>query len=168
MDQTGKSDSLLLKYIIIGPSGVGKSSLLLQYTDSEFSQSHCATVGVEFGIRQLTMEGKSVKVQIWDTVSVCLIQLFKRAHPCSHAKQAGQESFRSLTNSYYRGSHGALVVYDITECVSLILVSAMLTNDLVGTLSSTSPLGWRTYGATQARKRSLHWWETRVSPITLL
>merc|ERR1712137_537603 len=89
------SADLQLKYIIIGPSGVGKSSLLLQYTDSRFSESHTPTIGVEFGIRMIEHNGKLIKLQIWDT--------------------AGQESFRSLTSSYYRGSHGALVVYDITN-----------------------------------------------------
>merc|ERR1712137_174835 len=89
------SADLQLKYIIIGPSGVGKSSLLLQYTDSRFSESHTPTIGVEFGIKMIEHSGKVIKMQIWDT--------------------AGQESFRSLTSSYYRGAHGALIVYDVTN-----------------------------------------------------
>lgn len=59
---------LHLKYIIIGPSGVGKSSLLLQYTDSRFTESHTPTIGVEFGIRTVELNGKLIKMQIWDTV----------------------------------------------------------------------------------------------------
>lgn len=62
------SADLQLKYIIIGPSGVGKSSLLLQYTDSRFSESHTPTIGVEFGIRMIEHNGKRIKMQIWDTV----------------------------------------------------------------------------------------------------
>eukprot|EP01094_Clydonella_sp_ATCC50884_P000757 TRINITY_DN10580_c0_g1_i1.p1 TRINITY_DN10580_c0_g1~~TRINITY_DN10580_c0_g1_i1.p1 ORF type:complete len:230 (-),score=77.33 TRINITY_DN10580_c0_g1_i1:375-980(-) len=85
----------VFKYIVIGPSGVGKSCLLLQFTDQKFVAHHELTIGVEFGIRSLDIESDHVKLQIWDT--------------------AGQESFRSITNSYYRGSHGALIVYDITN-----------------------------------------------------
>eukprot|EP01117_Protostelium_nocturnum_P000159 TRINITY_DN10231_c0_g1_i1.p1 TRINITY_DN10231_c0_g1~~TRINITY_DN10231_c0_g1_i1.p1 ORF type:complete len:206 (-),score=43.28 TRINITY_DN10231_c0_g1_i1:78-695(-) len=85
----------LFKYIIIGPSGVGKSCLLLQFTDKRFHSDHDLTIGVEFGARLITIEGKPIKLQIWDT--------------------AGQESFRSITRSYYRGAHGALLAYDITR-----------------------------------------------------
>eukprot|EP01118_Nematostelium_gracile_P004645 TRINITY_DN154_c0_g2_i1.p1 TRINITY_DN154_c0_g2~~TRINITY_DN154_c0_g2_i1.p1 ORF type:complete len:223 (-),score=58.33 TRINITY_DN154_c0_g2_i1:154-777(-) len=85
----------LFKYIIIGPSGVGKSCLLLQFTDKRFHTDHDLTIGVEFGARMANIDGKQIKLQIWDT--------------------AGQESFRSITRSYYRGAHGALLVYDITR-----------------------------------------------------
>jgi len=83
------------KYIIIGDTGVGKSCLLLQFTDKRFQQVHDLTIGVEFGARMITIDNKQVKLQIWDT--------------------AGQESFRSITRSYYRGAAGALLVYDITR-----------------------------------------------------
>jgi len=89
------SYEILFKYIIIGPSGVGKSCLLLQFTDKRFHTDHDLTIGVEFGARIVTIDGKQIKLQIWDT--------------------AGQESFRSITRSYYRGAHGALLVYDITR-----------------------------------------------------
>ena len=85
----------LFKYIIIGDTGVGKSCLLLQFTDKRFQQVHDLTIGVEFGARMITIDGKQIKLQIWDT--------------------AGQESFRSITRSYYRGAAGALLVYDITR-----------------------------------------------------
>jgi len=85
----------LFKYIIIGPSGVGKSCLLLQFTDKRFHTDHDLTIGVEFGARMINIDGKQIKLQIWDT--------------------AGQESFRSITRSYYRGAHGALLVYDISR-----------------------------------------------------
>lgn len=87
--------NLLFKYIIIGDSGVGKSCLLLQFTDKRFEPMHDITIGVEFGARLINIQGKSVKLQIWDT--------------------AGQESFRSITRSYYRGACGALLVYDVTQ-----------------------------------------------------
>ncbi|CAL9181568.1 unnamed protein product [Musa hybrid cultivar] len=75
--------------------GVGKSCLLLQFTDKRFQPVHDLTIGVEFGARMITLDSKPIKLQIWDT--------------------AGQESFRSITRSYYRGAAGALLVYDITR-----------------------------------------------------
>lgn len=89
------SYSYLFKYIIIGDTGVGKSCLLLQFTDKRFQPVHDLTIGVEFGARMVTIDSKHIKLQIWDT--------------------AGQESFRSITRSYYRGAAGALLVYDITR-----------------------------------------------------
>lgn len=83
------------RYIIIGDTGVGKSCLLLQFTDKRFQPVHDLTIGVEFGARLVHVDGKHIKLQIWDT--------------------AGQESFRSITRSYYRGAAGALLVYDITR-----------------------------------------------------
>merc|ERR1711887_520527 len=89
------SYAYLFKYIIIGDTGVGKSCLLLQFTDKRFQPVHDLTIGVEFGARMITIDNKQIKLQIWDT--------------------AGQESFRSITRSYYRGAAGALLVYDITR-----------------------------------------------------
>lgn len=74
---------------------MGKSCLLLQFTDKRFRTDHDLTIGVEFGARLVNIGGKQIKLQIWDT--------------------AGQESFRSITRSYYRGATGALLVYDISR-----------------------------------------------------
>ncbi len=90
-----QSYSYVFKYIIVGDSAVGKSCLLLQFTDKRFKSTHDLTIGVEFGSRTVQINEKAIKLQIWDT--------------------AGQESFRSITRSYYRGSIGALLVYDITK-----------------------------------------------------
>ena len=76
-------------------AGVGKSCLLLQFTDKRFQHVHDLTIGVEFGSRMVSINDRQIKLQIWDT--------------------AGQESFRSITRSYYRGAAGALLVYDITR-----------------------------------------------------
>jgi Ras-related protein Rab-2A len=89
------SQSMMFKYIIIGDSGVGKSCLLLQFTDKRFENLHDITIGVEFGARVISVTGQELKLQIWDT--------------------AGQESFRSITRSYYRGAVGALLVFDVTR-----------------------------------------------------
>ncbi|KAF0687314.1 Aste57867_20924 [Aphanomyces stellatus] len=82
-----------LKYIIIGDSEVGKSSLLLQFTEQTFAGIHDLTIGVEFGAKLLDLDNRKVKLEIWDT--------------------AGQETFLSITRSYYRGADGVLLVYDI-------------------------------------------------------
>lgn len=93
------SYAYILKFIIVGDSSVGKSCLLLQFTDNRFKQAHDLTIGVEFGARTLSIDkNTSIKLQIWDT--------------------AGQESFRSITRSYYRGAICSLLVYDITRRTS--------------------------------------------------
>ncbi|KAI8084853.1 GTP-binding protein yptV1 [Halteromyces radiatus] len=98
--------SYIIKYIIVGDSGVGKSCLLLQFTDKRFYAGRELTIGVEFGTRFITVDGKQIKLQIWDT--------------------AGQESFRSITQSYYRGAAGALLVYDISRRESFEHISTWL------------------------------------------
>ncbi|ESO00650.1 hypothetical protein HELRODRAFT_82945 [Helobdella robusta] len=85
----------LFKLLIIGDSGVGKSSLLVRFADNTFTGSFITTIGVDFKIRTIIVNNERVKLQIWDT--------------------AGQERFRTITSTYYRGTHGVLVVYDVTS-----------------------------------------------------
>ncbi|KAL0488344.1 Ras-related protein Rab [Acrasis kona] len=86
---------LLVKLLVIGDSGVGKSSLLLRYAEGTFSEHHLATIGVDFKLRTDTVLNKRVKIQVWDT--------------------AGQERFKSIAIGYYRGAHGIAIVYDVTN-----------------------------------------------------
>lgn len=84
-----------LKVVLIGDSGVGKSSILLRYTDDRFSDHQATTIGVDFKTKFETVQGKRLKVAMWDT--------------------AGQERYRTLTTTYYRGAHGAILVFDVTR-----------------------------------------------------
>ena len=84
---------LMFKILLLGDSGVGKSSLLLRYTKHEFNVDMRSTIGVEFALKYLKIDNFQLKVQIWDT--------------------AGMERYRSITSSYYKGAKGVIIVYDI-------------------------------------------------------
>ena len=86
---------LVFKFILVGDTDVGKSCIVLRFTDNSFNAKTESTVGVEFGARTLILDKKTIKLQLWDT--------------------AGQETFKSITRSYYRSSAAAFVVYDITS-----------------------------------------------------
>mmetsp|Transcript_34732 Transcript_34732/g.81087 ORF Transcript_34732/g.81087 Transcript_34732/m.81087 type:complete len:204 (+) Transcript_34732:78-689(+) len=85
----------LFKLLIIGDSGVGKSSILLRFSEDEFNEKQASTIGVDFKTKLMQVRGKKLKLALWDT--------------------AGQERFRTLTSSYYRGAQGIILVYDCTQ-----------------------------------------------------
>lgn len=85
----------IFKVLIIGNSSVGKSNILLRYTDNIFNDSFLPTIGVDFKIKNITVNNQRIKLNIWDT--------------------AGQERFKTITSTYYKGSHGIILVYDVTD-----------------------------------------------------
>ena len=97
-EEESNNYDLLYKIIIIGDTCVGKSNILSRYLKNEFKEDSKSTVGVELGSKFLKVKGIGAKVQIWDT--------------------AGQERYRSITSSYFKGSHGCFIVYDITSEIS--------------------------------------------------
>jgi len=90
-----KAYDYLFKLLLIGDSGVGKTSVLFRFSDDAFNSTFISTIGIDFKIRTIELGDKKIKLQIWDT--------------------AGQERFRTITTAYYRGAMGILLVYDITN-----------------------------------------------------
>ena len=91
---TNNKPQIKLKLLIIGDSSVGKTSMLLSYTDNYFPESHLATIGVEYKVKEIETDKYNISLQIWDT--------------------AGQERFRSITKSFFRNTNGIIFVYDVT------------------------------------------------------
>ncbi|XP_064595726.1 ras-related protein Rab-8A-like [Liolophura sinensis] len=85
----------LIKLLLIGDSGVGKTCILCRFADDSYNSTYITTIGIDFKVKTIELDGKRIKLQIWDT--------------------AGQERFRTITTAYYRGAMGILLVYDITS-----------------------------------------------------
>merc|ERR1712080_453380 len=93
----------LFKVFIIGDSGTGKSCIMQRFAENKYTGEFVSTIGVDFKIQTIeTNDGKTCKLQIWDT--------------------AGQERFKTITSIYYRGAHGILVTFDITNEESFLNV----------------------------------------------
>ncbi|KAK4387354.1 Ras-related protein RABC1 [Sesamum angolense] len=110
----------LFKLLMIGDSGVGKSSLLLSFTSDTF-EDLSPTIGVDFKVKHVTVGGKKLKLAIWDTgMNAAMVYGFlNRKEPegwkSITVDETGQERFRTLTSSYYRGAQGIIMVYDVTR-----------------------------------------------------
>jgi len=85
----------IFKVLLLGNSNVGKSSLFLRFVDDIWNDTFVPTIGVDFKIKTFNIDDKKIKMQIWDT--------------------AGQERFKNIIASYYRGAHGILLLYDVTD-----------------------------------------------------
>ena len=95
MSENDNSD-LTIKILLLGDSSVGKTCFLKRYTDNTFQDAYLSTIGFDFKFKFVTLDnGKTVKVQLWDT--------------------AGQERFRTIAKSYYKGAHGIILIYDVTN-----------------------------------------------------
>lgn len=90
----------MFKILLVGNSAVGKSSLLMRFADDIFTDNFLPTIGVDFKIRTIESSGSIVKLQMWDT--------------------AGQEKFKTITSAYYKGAHGVILTYDITDRKSFV------------------------------------------------
>ena len=108
MSDTSNGYNMLFKVVLIGESSVGKTNILSKYLNNEFNPNSKATVGVEFGTINQTIDNNIVKIQIWDT--------------------AGQERYRSITSAYYKGAKGSLIVYDITRRSSFDSIDKWITD----------------------------------------
>ncbi|CAK94484.1 unnamed protein product (macronuclear) [Paramecium tetraurelia] len=118
MSRQGNSQDYdwLVKVIVIGDSGVGKTNVLSQFCDQKFSITHMATLGVDFKIKTIEAEGKKLKLQIWDT--------------------AGQERFRTITKTYYKGAQGVILTYSVIDRQSFQNVDGWLKSIQENTNSS--------------------------------
>ena len=92
---SSSSDDISLKILILGDSSVGKTTLLLKYVDGYFPTVYVATIGVEYKIKRININGIDISLQIWDT--------------------AGQERFRGITKNFMKGADGIIYAYDITK-----------------------------------------------------
>jgi Ras-related protein Rab-1A len=88
----------VFKTLIIGDSSVGKSNILLRFSDNVFHDTFLPTIGVDFKIKNVNVYDKQIKLNIWDT--------------------AGQDRFKTITQAYYKGANGIVVVFDITDRTS--------------------------------------------------
>lgn len=84
-----------LKFLIVGDSGVGKTSLLMRYCEDKFNTDFLSTIGVDFKVKKIETDTHLITLNIWDT--------------------AGQERFRNITKTFYKGAHGVILVYSIID-----------------------------------------------------
>lgn len=101
-------DEVSCKILILGESKVGKSSILNQFTEKSFTENLPPTLGIDYKITKMNIDDTDIKLQIWDT--------------------AGQERFRSITESFYRGCHGVLLVFDLTDRDTFEKIKAWIMN----------------------------------------
>lgn len=142
-----------LKILTIGESAVGKTCILLRFTDNKFLVNHITTIGIDYKSKTIKMGQKTVKLKIWDT--------------------AGQERFRNITKQYYKGADGILLVYDVTDRNSFEKIKDWMKQiqentqkDQIGIvlLGNKSDLDDRQVsyeeGASLAKEYNLLFWET--------
>lgn len=139
------------KILLIGEGAVGKTSLLLQFADNKFFSGNMQTIGVDFKTKIITINGVRIQLQIWDT--------------------SGQERFRTITKSYYRGAQGILVVFDISRVDTFNLtkywissIKELASDDvdvaLVGNKSDLEPRVTKEEAINFAKENNIPYFET--------
>mmetsp|Transcript_17690 Transcript_17690/g.68657 ORF Transcript_17690/g.68657 Transcript_17690/m.68657 type:complete len:203 (+) Transcript_17690:69-677(+) len=101
-----KIDTLQRKVLLVGDASVGKTALMMRFCKNEFSDSLISTIGLDFSARTIRLQDRDVKMQVWDT--------------------AGSEKFRSITQAYFRRTHGILLVYSVADLTSFQHVEAWM------------------------------------------
>ena len=99
--------SVFFKILLIGDLGVGKSCVILRYVEGDFPGNIMSSIGVDFKTKQIDLDDRLIKLQIWDT--------------------AGHEKFRTITTSYYKSAHAIIILYDITQKASFDHIRNWLT-----------------------------------------
>ena len=99
------------KILTLGETTVGKTSLLNKFTENTFSKTQFATIGIDFKLKKININGKTIELKIWDT--------------------AGQERYRNLTKQYYKGADGILLIFDLTKKETFLKI-----NDWIDQLNS--------------------------------
>lgn len=100
-------NTITFKILTIGESGVGKTCILRRFVEDKFLKNHLATIGIDFKTKNITLGDKTIKLKIWDT--------------------AGQERFRNITNQYYKGADGIMIVFDVTNQTSFDKIGDWMT-----------------------------------------
>ncbi len=96
---SNEDSDIIFKILMLGDSEVGKSCFLMRYSDNVFVENYITTIGLDYKLKTIKLDsGKVIKVQLWDT--------------------AGQDKYRTIAKNYYKGSHGILLLYDITKISS--------------------------------------------------
>jgi Ras-related protein Rab-8A len=127
-----RGDDDVLKLLIIGDCGVGKTNILVQFCENTFRPNYVATIGVDFKIKTVTVSEKRIKLQIWDT--------------------AGQERFKNITQAYYKGAAGIIMTYAVDDARSF---------ENIGTASTMQSGGCSNSASTRPRTSSSSSWATR-------
>ena len=152
---SNKKYDFTIKLLLIGDSNVGKSSILTKYVDNNFTNNYNTTIGIDFKIKTIIVGEYKVKLQLWDT--------------------AGQEKFRALTTSYFRGAQGVIITFDLTKLESFLhlemWLSELLKNDdeyniiLVGNKSDLKEniVITKEQAETFAKKNNLKYFECSAS-----
>jgi small GTP-binding protein len=119
MQSLNNYSDYVFRVILIGNFGVGKSSIITKFVSDKFNPQHISTIGIDFAIRTIDIDNKSVKLQIWDT--------------------AGQERFRVITNSYYRNKDCYILVFELNNMKSFENLKTWI-EDIKTTTNNDNPL----------------------------